>query len=57
MKVIVSDWGTQYAGMIEAKCGRIIEADGKYAPCQGCFGCWTKHPAASFMKDALQQVQ
>ena len=56
MKVIVSDLGSQYAGMIEAKCDRLIEADGKYAPCQGCFGCWTKHPAACFMKDALQQV-
>ena len=56
MKVIVSDLGSQYAGMIEAKCDRILEADGKYAPCQGCFGCWTKHPAACFMKDALQQA-
>ena len=56
MKVIVSDLGSQYAGMIEAKCDRLIEADGKYAPCQGCFGCWTKHPAACFMKDTLQQV-
>ena len=56
MKVIVSDLGNQYAGMIEAKCDQSIEADGKYAPCQGCFGCWTKHPAACFMKDKLQQV-
>ena len=56
MKVIVSDLGSQYAGMIEAKCDRFLEADGKYAPCQGCFGCWTKHPAACFMKDALQQA-
>lgn len=31
----------------------IIPANGKYAPCQGCFGCWTKHPAECFMKDAL----
>ena len=56
MKVIVSDLGSQYAGLIEAKCDMIIEADGKYAACQGCFGCWTKHPAACFMKDRLQQV-
>ncbi|MCM1176101.1 MAG: NAD(P)H-dependent oxidoreductase, partial [Blautia sp.] len=27
----------------------------KYAPCQGCFGCWTKHPAECFMKDRLKQ--
>ena len=56
MKVIVSDLESQYAGLIEGKSDRIIEANGKYAPCQGCFGCWTKHPAACFMKDTLQQV-
>ena len=56
MKVIIHDLGSPYAGLIEAKCDQVIEADGKYAPCQGCFGCWTKHPAACFMKDALQQV-
>ena len=56
MRVIVSDLGSQYAGLIEGKSDRIIEADGKYAPCQGCFGCWTKHPASCFMKDTLQQA-
>ena len=56
MKVILHDLESPYAGMIPAKCDRAIAADGKYAPCQGCFGCWTKHPAACFMKDALQQV-
>ena len=56
MKVIIHDLESPYAGMIEAKCDRAVAADGKYAPCQGCFGCWTKHPAACFMKDKLQQV-
>ena len=56
MKVIIHDLGSPYAGLVEAKCDQVIEADGKYAPCQGCFGCWTKHPAACFMKDTLQQV-
>ena len=56
MKVILHDLESPYADMIHAKCDRAIAADGKYAPCQGCFGCWTKHPAACFMKDALQQV-
>ncbi len=56
MKVIIHDLGSRYAGPIEAKCDRSIDADGKYAPCQGCFGCWTKHPAECFMKDALRQV-
>ena len=56
MKVIIHDLDQQYSGLVEAKCDRTVAADGKYAPCQGCFGCWTKHPAECFMKDTLQQV-
>ena len=56
MRVIVHDLGHQYDEMIRSKCEQAVAADGKYAPCQGCFGCWTKHPAECFMKDKLQQV-
>ena len=56
MRVILHDLNTQYDGLIAARCDRVIPADGKYAPCQGCFGCWTKHPAECFMRDSLQQV-
>lgn len=56
MRVILHDLGNEYRELIETKCDRSVEADGKYAPCQGCFGCWTKHPAGCFMKDPLQQV-
>ena len=56
MKVILHDLDRQYDGMIETHCDRMVVADGRYAPCQGCFGCWTKHPAECFMKDKLQQV-
>ena len=56
MKVIIHDLGPEYDALIEGKCGTAVAADGKYAPCQGCFGCWTKHPAECFMKDKLQQV-
>ena len=56
MKVIIHDLGSRYDGMMEAACDRVIAADGKYAPCQGCFGCWTKHPAECQMKDTLHQV-
>ena len=56
MKVIIHDLDAEYDGMIASKCDRTIHADGKYAPCQGCFGCWTKHPAECKMKDKLQQV-
>ena len=56
MKVILYDLDQAYAELIAAKCDRALAADGRYAPCQGCFGCWTKHPAECFMKDSLQQV-
>ena len=56
MKVIIHDLENSYDEMIEAKCDYAVAADGKYAPCQGCFGCWTKHPAECFMKDKLKQV-
>ena len=55
-KVILHDLDSRYAPTLEARCSQVIAADGKYAPCQGCFGCWTKHPAACFMKDSLQQA-
>ena len=56
MKVIIHDLDSLYAGMMETACDRVIAADGKYAPCQGCFGCWTKHPAECRMKDTLHQI-
>ena len=56
MKVILHDLGPEYEPLIESKCDRAVAADGKYAPCQGCFGCWTRHPAECFMKDKLKQV-
>lgn len=56
MKVILHDLEDRYDALIREHCDRVLPADGKYAPCQGCFGCWTKHPAECFMKDRLQQV-
>lgn len=54
MKVMIHDLDMQYNAALREKCDDLICADGKYAPCQGCFGCWTKHPAECFMKDSLQ---
>ncbi len=56
MKVIIHDLESRYEGLIEGKCDRAVAADGKYAPCRGCFGCWTRHPAECAMKDKLRQV-
>lgn len=54
MKVILHDLDPRYNELIGSCCDRMVAADGKYAPCQGCFGCWTKHPAECFMKDSLR---
>lgn len=56
MKVIIHDLGAEYNVLLQEKCDSLIAADGKYAPCQGCFGCWTKHPAQCYMKDSLKEV-
>lgn len=56
MKIVIHDLGDGYNERIRGKCDAVICADGKYAPCQGCFGCWTEHPAECFMKDRLHQI-
>lgn len=55
MRVIVHDLGEQYNALLKNKCDELICADGKYAPCQGCFGCWTKTPEKCFIKDILKE--
>lgn len=39
MKVIIHDLGDEYTTILSEKCDTVICADGKYAPCQGCFVC------------------
>ena len=56
MRVIIHDLDGKYEEMLASRCDKVLKADGKYAACQGCFGCWTKHPAECFMTDRLQQV-
>jgi len=56
MKTIIHDLGESYDSQLRSKCENIIHADGKYAHCQGCFGCWTKHPAQCYLEDKLQMV-
>lgn len=56
MKTMIHDLGESYDSLLKSKCENMISADGKYAPCQGCFGCWTKHPAQCYMKDKLQMA-
>ena len=56
MRVIIHDLDPAAAEKLESGFDQVVRADGRYAPCQGCFGCWTKHPAECFMKDSLSQV-
>ena len=56
MKVILHDLKGDVTNKIEAGADKVIFADGKYAPCQGCFKCWTKHPATCAMSDSLHEI-
>ncbi len=56
MKVILHDLPEEYTESLQKHCDTLIHANGKYAPCQGCFGCWTKHPAECYLKDSLHTV-
>ena len=56
MKTIIHDLGEEQNERLRNAADRVIRADGRYASCQGCFRCWTKHPAACAMKDALHQA-
>lgn len=56
MKVVIHDLGHEWDEKLKGKCDRVICADGKYAACQGCFKCWTKHPAECFIRDSLNKI-
>lgn len=56
MKIVIHDLNEEYDALLKDAADRVIRADGKYAPCQGCFHCWTKNPATCDMKDALQEI-
>lgn len=55
-KMILHDLGKEQNEKLLVSADQVIFADGRYAPCRGCFKCWTKHPAACAMKDALHKV-
>ncbi|MGN0167849.1 MAG: hypothetical protein ACI4AB_07395 [Acetatifactor sp.] len=56
MKLIIHDLGEEYNEYLNEKADKVIWANGKYAPCQGCFHCWTKNPATCDMKDSLHEM-
>lgn len=56
MKLIIHDLGIEYNEILKNKADKVVYADGRYAPCQGCFKCWTKHPASCELKDSLHEM-
>ena len=56
MRLIIHDLDETYNEQLKAAAEDIVWADGKYAPCQGCFDCWTKNPATCSLKDSLHEM-
>ncbi len=56
MKLILHDLNSSYNEQLFKKSNQILEADGNYFYCQGCFKCWSKHPAECFLNDKLKNV-
>ena len=56
MRILIQDQNSEVSDEVKAQFDRVIQADGKYAPCQGCFKCWTKNPATCDMSDSLQEI-
>ena len=55
MKLLIYDQNITFSDSIKEKYDRVVYADGRYAPCRGCFKCWTKTPATCEMKDSLYE--
>lgn len=56
MKILIHDRNKEFHDHISIGFDRVLHADGRYAPCQGCFHCWTKNPASCEMKDSLHGI-
>lgn len=56
MKIIIHDCDESYDAGFKNISDEVIWANGRYAPCQGCFECWTKNPATCRMKDSLHEI-
>jgi multimeric flavodoxin WrbA len=56
MRMIIHDLDKVFHEQIKTITEKVVWADGKYAPCQGCFECWTKNPATCKLKDSLYEM-
>ena len=55
-RIIIHDLDEEFHKQLKSVFKDVVWADGKYAPCQGCFECWTKNPATCRMKDSLHEM-
>ena len=56
MRMIIHDLNETFHEQLKAEYENVIWADGRYAPCQGCFDCWTRNPATCSLKDSLHEI-
>lgn len=56
MRLLIHDRDDEFHRRMEKRFDSVIFADGAYAPCLGCFQCWTKTPAACKLKDSLYEA-
>ena len=54
--IMIHDLDESFNEQLKMVYKNVIRADGKYAPCQGCFECWTKNPATCSLKDSLHET-
>lgn len=58
MKVLIHDLG-EGAALFPGETGTdslVVHADGRYAPCRGCFKCWLKNSGFCVMEDSLKHA-
>ena len=58
MRTVIHDLEKKVFSSLGILCGDTIIfcAGGRYAHCQGCFGCWLKQPGFCTIKDPLQHA-
>ncbi|HCM24730.1 MAG TPA: hypothetical protein DHW78_10465 [Ruminococcaceae bacterium] len=57
MQVIIHDLDDEFFKSLRREEGiTVINANDKYAPCQGCFRCWLKNAGYCVIGDSLQHV-
>ena len=56
MGLLIHDLDAETGKDIGKGFDRVVYADGRYAPCQGCFHCWTRNPATCDLRDSLQEM-